>query len=468
MSEESETAEVQNTPETHEHAPQKQTSRGNSFLLVALVIVVVLGAGFLYLLQQQQAQKASVAELEHSIDNLIGVIEKRHQEQIERFKTVPAHQHPQMEQGIEQNGRQLEKLQAQLYEVRNRVGKERGDWIVAEVEYLLRIAQHRLTLERDTHGALAALNAARKRLELQDNVKYAAVITQIGQDANTLSSLDLPDREAMASEITALAAGIDGMPFSNKTEPPQAEESKPSPDRSEGPVLDDSWKAIWQKIWQDVSGLVTIRRDGEAERPMMVPQERYFLRQNLQLKLESARLALLSGNNTAWHDSLAESANWLRRYFDSNDLTVSTAINTLDRLARVELNPSLPDLSDSRQLLQQAEMQGTPDADTRPTPEHSAPAPTQEKPAASAQDKEKDDKPAAQPTPEQDDATTAPAKSDGDKNTEQEDTDATATPEQSAPQQNEAAATDDAPENTKEKPSATPSDVPQLPQGEKR
>ncbi len=85
---------------------------------------------------------------------------------------------------------------------------------------------------------------------------------------------------------------------------------------------------------------------------MLPPEQRYFLRRNLQLKLESARLALLLDNSNAWSASLNEAAEWTRRYFDSNDAGVKEALATLDRLAGTNLLPPLPDLSSSRVLLQ--------------------------------------------------------------------------------------------------------------------
>ncbi|MCW8839557.1 MAG: uroporphyrinogen-III C-methyltransferase [Gammaproteobacteria bacterium] len=382
--------EAAETAETHEHEPAKQTSGGRTAFLISLLALLLLGGSFFYLWQQQQNLRADLGALEGSIDKLSGVMERRHQEQLEQLRDIPEHPHPEINGRIEQNHAQLRQLQGRIRQLGSRVGQGQRDWVIAETEYLLGIAEHRLNLERDPRTARAALDAARTRLESLDSESFAAVIRQIDADIDKVSAIQLPDRAAMARELTTLATAVEALPLSPTAAAPSPSSGTDKVE-SEPPLPDTTWKAIWQKIWRDLRGLVTIRRQGEVERLTLPPEQRYFLRQNLQLKLESARFALLAGNSAAWQAALDESGTWLRRYFDTSSQPVITALDTLAQLAAVELEPVLPQLGETRALLQGTVLQQEPAAETE-----TAPAEQNVAPAA-----ETDPVPAAEPATEE-------------------------------------------------------------------
>lgn len=342
-------------PEHHEHAPAKQTSGGSGAFLATVLVLLILGGGFFYLWQQQSTVKADMNALEGSIDKLLEVIEKRHQEQL---TTIQTHQHS----AIGQNSEQLSRLHSQIRELRMRVGQDRFGWMVAEVDYLLRIADNRLSLEHDRETAIAALRTARSRLKAQDNDIFADVIQKIDENIDTINAVQEPNRNLLAERIAELLDTVEQLPLSTRATPSPEADGAPSDTAG-----DDSWDSFWQKIRRDLRVLVTIRREGEAERPVLAPQPRYFLRQNLQLKLESARLALLSGNSQAWRGTLNEAKGWLSRYFDVDNEQVSSMIATLDQLAAIALNPPLPKLDATRTLLQQTVQQATTEQDADST-----------------------------------------------------------------------------------------------------
>jgi uroporphyrin-III C-methyltransferase len=88
-------------------------------------------------------------------------------------------------------------------------------------------------------------------------------------------------------------------------------------------------------------------------RPLLAPEQEYFLRLNLKLKLESARLALLEDDPVVWRAALREARDWLDRWFDVDETAVSSAADELERLAAAEIRPQRPDISRSLELLRQ-------------------------------------------------------------------------------------------------------------------
>ena len=89
--------------------------------------------------------------------------------------------------------------------------------------------------------------------------------------------------------------------------------------------------------------------------PLLEPQQEYFLRQNLQLRLAAARAALLERDNAAFQSSARLAGSWLKTYFNTRDNGVQAAIDALTKMQQQQINPPLPDISASLTLLRRLE-----------------------------------------------------------------------------------------------------------------
>lgn len=341
MSEETEVPEV---PEQKEHHPVKQSSGGSGAFLAILIALSAAG-GVYYLWQQQQGMRQENRALEQSLN----AVEERHNTLVQRIDTLAQHHHPDTEE-------QVGKVERLVQDLHDRLGQGQREWMIAEVEYLLRIAGNRLTLEHDKDTTVAALKQARERLATLEQDNYLPVIRQIDSDISKLTAISLPDREQIATELAALIGAAEHWP-STVSRKDDTESEPVGETTAETPERDSGWRAMLAGIWDDIRGLVTIRRNGEIPSPMLEPKQHAFLQQNLQLKLEAARLALLAGNTRAYHGSLNEAAEWLQRYFDTSAPAVSEAQGRVRQLAAIDLEPALPALGNNLELLQQAARQ---------------------------------------------------------------------------------------------------------------
>ena len=98
---------------------------------------------------------------------------------------------------------------------------------------------------------------------------------------------------------------------------------------------------------------MVIRRHDQPVSAMLPPSQQYFLYQNLQLQLESARLALLRQENILFNSSLETAIEWLDSFFDANDAATQNMLQTLQGIQTTNLNPAYPDISGSLSLLLQ-------------------------------------------------------------------------------------------------------------------
>jgi uroporphyrin-III C-methyltransferase len=93
-----------------------------------------------------------------------------------------------------------------------------------------------------------------------------------------------------------------------------------------------------------------------AEAPLLSPEQSYFLRENLKLRLLSARLALLSRDETVFKSDLKSAQEWLARYFDGQAKSVVNAAATLHQLAENSISIAVPDVSASLEAARAAKL----------------------------------------------------------------------------------------------------------------
>lgn len=361
--------------EKTEHHPVKQSSGSTASFLATLIALAAVGGSF-YLWQQQKVMRNDLTALDGSINRLVEAVEQRNNQQSERIEQLAQHQHQQTDQ-------KLAHLEAQVLELRGRLSQERRDWVLAEAEYLLRVAKHRLALENDPQTAIAALNQAAQKLTQLQHPSLQAVTQQLHQDIEALNAISLPDTAIISADLASLSAELTQWPFSSSTHNREAIPSGENPPVG-GKKEESGLGQMLDQIWEDIKGLVSIRRSDEVSRPLMDTEQRYFLQQNLRLKLESARLALISRQNQPYHDSLSDAKSWLQHYYDTSATSVKDAISTIERLDTINLAPVMPSLEQAMQLLQQAIMeirsqqatQDIPGQETRPQAETESPEAT--------------------------------------------------------------------------------------------
>lgn len=241
----------------------------------------------------------------------------------------------------------------------------RRSWILYEVEYLLLNANDRLLLEADVPGAVRALEAARERLGVAADPQLLSVRARITQELAALRAVPQPDIEAIALTLSTLSASVPNMPLRSRV-PANFSPSKAGtePTRAEA---QDRWQRFLQMASRALQGLAVIRRENRPIEPLLPPDQSFFLYQNLQLKLENARLSALQRDTQGFRSSVVSARGWLQEFYAEGDPQVTAAIKALSSLEREELNWTLPDVTGSLNLLrQQMEARGVKSTGAEP------------------------------------------------------------------------------------------------------
>ena len=238
-------------------------------------------------------------------------------------------------------------LRAAVADVHRRVGRSGTQWMIAETEYLLRIANHRLILARDTDTARVALELADQRLRDTQDPGWAGVREQIARDIARLGSFQAPDSAGLAAQLAALIDEIPRLKIARATIGPE----RTLPERAAATPGERSWDTLLDDLWAGLKDTVRIRERDKPVQAMLAPEHQFFLYENLKLHLEAARLGLARGDQALFHDNLQEAMDWLGRYFETGDHTTVSLRSAIEGMLSLDIHPALPDISQSLRAL---------------------------------------------------------------------------------------------------------------------
>jgi uroporphyrin-3 C-methyltransferase len=239
-------------------------------------------------------------------------------------------------------------LRAAVAEVHRRVGRSGTQWMIAEAEYLLRIASHRLDLARDTATARVALELADQRLRDTRDPGWAGVREQIARDSARLAAFEAPDSTGLSARLGALIEQVPQIQVARATIGPE----RTLPERVARAPGERSWNTLLDDLWLGFKDSVRIRERDRPVQAMLAPEHEFFLYENLRLHLEAARFALVRYDAALYRDNLGVAAAWLERYFDPADPVTAALSQAVAELGRIDISPELPDISRSLRALE--------------------------------------------------------------------------------------------------------------------
>ena len=239
----------------------------------------------------------------------------------------------------------IQGVEKSVDDIRGVSAAARDNWVRAEAEYFLQAANSRLQLARDPQAALAALQAADDRLESLGDPAMFRVRQQLGAEIEALRSVPQPDIEGIAHTLNGLARRVDELPLINS-------EPEPFTSGADEPLEGESAMAKAKAaVAGALTSMISVKRTDEEATPLLSRDEEFFLKRNLELQLQTARLALLRGDAANYGESLRTARNWIQTHFLADSATVTSAITTLTELEAEEIAPQLPDISGSLRLL---------------------------------------------------------------------------------------------------------------------
>ena len=222
------------------------------------------------------------------------------------------------------------------------LSRSRDEWVLAEVEQTLTIASQQLQLAGNVRAALAALQTADARLARSDRPQFIGLRKVVARDIERLKAAPDLDIAGMTLRIDQVITAVDQMPLLVDGRPPV-----PDTKQASSEAKDSWWRRSWRGVWDEFKGLVRVQRLDAADSSLLAPESRYFLRENLKLRLMHARLVLLQRDEPAFRADIKAAQGWLNRYFDTRQKSVAGAAQTLAQLNAAAVSVDLPTIADS-------------------------------------------------------------------------------------------------------------------------
>jgi uroporphyrin-3 C-methyltransferase len=315
-----------------------------ALLLVLLVAAAVGYAGWMLLEQQDKmatVDSATQAQQQQAgaINNDLQTLASSTQQQMQRVTEHVAS----LEQLLNQSNKVIEGQGRRLLSL---TATSTDDWRIAEVEYLLRLANQRLLISKDAATTLDLLTAADQILLQLGDPRLIKLRQSIASDRAAIAMVGVVDFDGVFTSLAALSSQVNALPL--HSEPVfNAADNRQVSVVSEQDVWYSAIMRIAQSTWQELKSLVVIQLRSPDLKPLLPPEQQYYLRNNLRLILAQAQLALLDGRQVIYKQSLDNAVAWLRDYFPQQETAVQYVAAELARLSVLQIASEYPDLSAS-------------------------------------------------------------------------------------------------------------------------
>ena len=242
---------------------------------------------------------------------------------------------------LESQVSQAQSQQLALETLYQELSRSRDERLLAEIEQSLAIAAQQLQLAGNVEAALIALQTADSRLARAAQPQFLPLRKLINRDMDRLKSRPNADVSGIVLKLESLVSTVDSLPLAFEQRPVVTAKA---PARK----TDTSWwNNLAAEFWSEMRQLVRVDRVDHSDPTLLSPNQAFFLRENLKLRLVNARLALLSRDGRSFREDMRQCGEWLDRYFDERAKPVQSAEATVKALAALDIARDLPSLDET-------------------------------------------------------------------------------------------------------------------------
>ena len=248
----------------------------------------------------------------------------------------------------------------QLEELMQSLSRSRDENLVVDIESAIRLAQQQAQLTGSLEPLLASLKSANQRIERAAQPRLAPVQRAIDRDLDRLTRASVTDTAGLLARLDDLVRQVDELPVQNAVA--QAAASKrllatpstqaPKPAGQEDlPWWQSALARSWDVVRDEARGLVRVSRIDQPEAILLAPEQTFFLRENLKLKLLNARLGVLARQFDSARADLGAATTALNKYFDPASRRTQNAATALQQAQTSIKAAELPHLDETLSAL---------------------------------------------------------------------------------------------------------------------
>lgn len=340
------TSEPSKTPKSTKKPSPKDTRKSGTgllwFVVIFLLLIVagMIGAAYWYC-TQQQSHSDSIIKGQQANTQQLEALRTERSHLADSVRTLNA-RNDALQQSVasleEHSSALAQQAEATQQQLNMMEGHRPADWLIAEADYLVRMAGRKLWLEGDVRTAILLLVNADKRLKSLADPSVLPVRAKLAEDIQTLQQMNPVSQSSVALALTGMLAQIDKLPLDTFEKPVDVDAN--SNELSESA---DDWKENLAKVWHSiVDGFLTVKSlDGPVE-PIMSLQAQFLIKEQLRLQLMHAQSAALNADAGLYQQSLLYAKTLLEEHFDVEKSQVTGFISALDNLVDTDISQPIP------------------------------------------------------------------------------------------------------------------------------
>ncbi|RAU44493.1 uroporphyrinogen-III C-methyltransferase [Pseudocitrobacter sp. RIT415] len=352
-------AVVEETREAVETTPQPEAQKSTdaekksggaktSLVLSGVAIAIALAAGVgLYGWGKQQAVNQTTAN--DTLANQLVTLQKAQDDQKTQFDALLKQQAAQ----LAETQNQRDALAKQLDEVQQKVaaisGTDAKTWLLAQSDFLVKLAGRKLWSDQDVTTAAALLKSADASLADMNDPSLISARRAITEDIASLGAVSQVDYDGIILKVNQLANQVDNLRLADNN----TDDSPMDADSDELSSSIGEWRVNLQKSWQNfMDSFITIRRRDETAVPLLAPNQDIYLRENIRSRLLVAAQAVPRHQEETYKQALDNVSTWVRAYYDTDDATTKSFLDDVDKLSQQSITMNVPETLQSQPILE--------------------------------------------------------------------------------------------------------------------
>lgn len=339
---------VDTTPQPENNVEKKNGGSKTSLALSAIAIAIALAAGIgLYGLTKTQATRQSEASA--GLSSQIAALQKAQENQKSELESIIKQQTEQLTQAQ----RQQDALAKKLEEVQEKVavisGSDAKTWLLAQADFLVKLAGRKLWGDQDVTTAAALLKSADASLADMNDPSLISARRAITDDIASLSAVSQVDYDGIILKVNQLANQIDNLRLADNND----DDTPMDSDSDELSSSISEWRVNLQKSWRNfMDSFITVRRRDETAVPLLAPNQDVYLRENIRSRLLVAAQAVPRHQEETYKQALDNVSTWVRAYYDTEDATTKAFLEDVDKLSQQSITMNVPESLQSQALLE--------------------------------------------------------------------------------------------------------------------
>ncbi|MGF1903880.1 uroporphyrinogen-III C-methyltransferase [Aliivibrio salmonicida] len=312
---------------------------------VAIIISILLSGGaFLASQQQVIQQQLKIAQLQQQLKNADSTFDAKLVTAEQRITDKADYIVRKATVLIQQQDKSIASLQLAIADVK---GRRPNDWLLAEADYLVKMAGRKLWLEHDVVSATRLMENADQRISALNDPSLMPLRRAMASDISTLKAIPLIDRDGLVLKLNSLEQQINTLPLASAILPEAG-----VVEQKEVSTNINDWQSNLMQSLDDFAGhFITYRvREGNVI-PLLSPEQHFYLKENIKGKLLLASKALYREQSEVYVTSLESAKLWSSQYFQQDDPAVKSFMAQLDSLTKFKVDVRYPQKMKTQALL---------------------------------------------------------------------------------------------------------------------